>query len=1055
MDFQSVNGKEISLDVNKNHSEKNVKNIQSVESSTQDDLTKLPNDPAYWQNSVGIKSKISFKGCNADSIIESKVQELIQRGLSENYALAVAETCINPQSGEFSPIAENLLDFFYPFQTENGIKGKIKYLKSNLKNKRITKSKVDIVVDCDPLKILDSVKNSSGEFDKKNLTFLYKVIKTIGDNYSFCSLPFTDVSHILDMLKNKDGVVDDDKFARFASLYKSHEDGEIESILKVLDLFPQNKRDKIYSICSRLIQDNEVLFDNFSGLAHYCFDKDGNSLDENINDAQKIITFNKSLVFKDEFFDIYGNFPELRSFIMNIITNIDNQTSLDMLVSFLSNQIKLCGTVSDFAKNKLLEYLASGNNLDDFQYIYNSCCMEKSGVNNDFDDDLFQKVVELRNIIRITGANKSSKNGKDYLSLISGDIKPYEISFNNKVNLLNDLTKISSYISKNNIDGFKNLSTVILTLESSLKMENISLPVDKKFIAEFNKEILHSRDSYTKFENVMVSSIPMLEKLAKKDGLPLLYSRKAFLEDLSSICKSDEDIDLLIQKTGITPILDDNESDRKIIGYNGLIQLKELNLDNPKEKQIYSIMHKFMYANKVITGNDSFDEQINIILKACPEFINTIGKKQHRTHNYTLDVHSLLLLAYSINNPAYLTKLNSLDKTLLKISAIFHDIMKQENTVDKGHQNLSSLYARSIISKIFTSAETKDRVFGLIDNHHWLQEYSESRDRKETAKKLAFQFRMPNDFEIAKIMADSDLKAVSPSFYDHHKEMLDPGKLDLIQKNIDYMYSNGNAIFSDYIIKPSCLDDNIQFKDGKEYCVINLHELSNTCDMGKYGFMSGVNKEDLVFLVHMVDENSIYDSLSTVKMLTSPFNGGVLSESIITPENKRTYQNRKYGVLLSQENMNLVNESNSNQGSGVKKSFSNVISLIFDDNLKAKRNNFKSELFKNLEISEGDVSAEDYAEFFKNVLAYKRSLKQINPNKSYKLGNFNITGEQLILALNKYQRDLIHEKEETHNEIVGYLPKIQAVIAKVQNLDEVPDDLLKFANENNYPIILI
>ena len=139
MDFQSVNGKEISLDVNKNHSEKNVKNIQSVESSTQDDLTKLPNDPAYWQNSVGIKSKISFKGCNADSIIESKVQELIQRGLSENYALAVAETCINPQSGEFSPIAENLLDFFYPFQSENVIKEKIKYLKSNLKNKRITK----------------------------------------------------------------------------------------------------------------------------------------------------------------------------------------------------------------------------------------------------------------------------------------------------------------------------------------------------------------------------------------------------------------------------------------------------------------------------------------------------------------------------------------------------------------------------------------------------------------------------------------------------------------------------------------------------------------------------------------------------------------------------------------------------------------------------------------------------------------------------------------------------------------------------------------------------
>ena len=155
----------------------------------------------------------------------------------------------------------------------------------------------------------------------------------------------------------------------------------------------------------------------------------------------------------------------------------------------------------------------------------------------------------------------------------------------------------------------------------------------------------------------------------------------------------------IISKVGITPIY----SGSRITGYNGLISIDKLDVSNPNEKVVYDLMHKFLYENKVNTINSDLNEQLNIILKACPEFINTIGKKQHGTQKYTVDIHSLLVLAYSINNPAYNTNLKPIDKSLLKLTAIVHDIMKPEAEVDKTHQHTSANQARILGKKFFKS----------------------------------------------------------------------------------------------------------------------------------------------------------------------------------------------------------------------------------------------------------------------------------------------------------------------------------------------------------------
>ena len=985
-----------------------------------------------------------------DRRILEKSREMEGNGISQLYTNQTALSCIDLKTGEFSPVAQELVDFFYPPRNSTAMKS----LKNSIKNQYITWSKVDFDLEDNPSFLIDCLKNKDGEFDEVNLNYVFKIIKMYRSVFSCITVYFSDIVDIMNYIKDENGVADKNKFNNIKSIYKMlpHQDDVIR-IVKALEKFPEEKRKSIFETCSSLGQYEDVVSLNFEVLSGFCFDKDGNKIQSNIDYIMELFEINGEFVFHQEFIDICVKNPELRRFLQEVLSNFKNENCLDKIKDVIPAYQREDGSIPDFVKDKILEYTKSGRDLNGFTDVFNYCLRQTNGnYESGFNYDMFNKVLDFRKLARAAKSFKVINYANEYINIVNGNLNLGHMDFKDKVSILNGLTKIQEYIEKNNISGYDYIEKSISTIEAGLKLEDIALPIDKETKTEFLANILFSREDYTGFEQIMIDSIPVLESM--NEGLTLAYPRAEFLNDLTLICQNDEDIEILKQKAGIVPIFSD-KGQRIIVGYNGLIKLSDLDVNNPKEKQIYDCLSKFMYKNEVKTGNKALDEQLNIIIKTCPEFINTIGKKQHATHEYTLDIHSLLVMAYSMANPDYNRKLNSLDKTLLKISAIFHDIMKQENVVDKGHQNLSSLYTRSIIQKIFNSPEIQDRVFGLVDNHHWGEELSNTPDFERTAKELAFKFRRPNDFEIAKIMADSDLRAVSENFYEHRKGNLTSDKLDIIGKNIKYLYSNGNAVFSDYFVSPSSLEKHIQIKDGRSYKVVNMNSIPDNADMGEYGFRSGIKKTDLRFLVHMVDERDIYNNLNTVKLLTSPFNGGVLSESLISPKYNRTYSNREYGLLLSQENVNIVNEASSNQGSGIKKGFSKIIDLVFNNNFAEDRNNFKSQLLYYLGINPKDVSSEDYAEFYKNVLSAKTSLQQISTEKIYKLGSFSITGGDLIKAIKEYQDGLIDKQEKKHNEIIGYIPKIHAVIAKGKSINALPEGLLNFAYENNYPIILI
>ena len=91
----------------------------------------------------------------------------------------------------------------------------------------------------------------------------------------------------------------------------------------------------------------------------------------------------------------------------------------------------------------------------------------------------------------------------------------------------------------------------------------------------------------------------------------------------------------------------------------------------------------------------------------------------------------------------------------------------------------------------------------------------------------------------AKIFAKADLQAVSDSFYNSHKDALSSESLSSVEKAIARFNATGCAIFSDYPINEKKLNNCIETLSGREFRVINFHNIQHNEDLFDYGFEKG------------------------------------------------------------------------------------------------------------------------------------------------------------------------------------------------------------------------
>ena len=701
-----------------------------------------------------------------------------------------------------------------------------------------------------------------------------------------------------------------------------------------------------------------------------------------------------------------------------------NYTFLSIFARFNDTQLKQLYILLD---NKQIIKLIKKNKI----YGLDLCDFAKLGKNQ------FDTLIMLLQNKRIKTQNANSiMNLVSVYTTINSDVNLNNLSFKEKMRL------------KKELDEIKNLFKIkdLLNEDEIAKINSF----DEKLSKSLNSIITPTQVSDENIRNMMrgffANNNPQLEKLLaktdfsqfKKQGLPLKYPRQKFLEDLSAIFEnlSQDKQDEIMNKLDISPIK--NEFG-EIIGYNGIIDLNKLS-DDEIEGKVLSIATKFIKENSIITGNKDLDYALNSLIEGMPEFINIIGKQQHLTQQFSVDIHILTVLQKAISNKNY-QNLSNLDKTCLKFATILHDIAKSEGIIDKSHPEFSALYAKDILKKYKFPREIKDRIFELIKNHHWLEKYNKN---QVSADYTASLFRHKDDYTIAKIMAEADLKGVSDEFYGYFSDALEEKRQMPIQNSLNKINSFGQLIFTSKIIRKDLIPK-INYQ-GVDYKVIDFTKINQDTDLSKFGFAPEVTYDSLRLLVHMIEK--VID-LKMVNELLNTANQGFLCGSYISPDNFTTYDDRKFGVSLEAENANIANASDSNQGSGNKKDF-NIFSAIIsgnDEYLSQFRKKIPSIIKEELELSD-----EEYIALYE-LIASKKYLSQIKDDKTYSIKRKRITGKKIKKAIQKAQDELFNKRE--NNEVNLYNPKINAFVARVNSIEKIPQKCLDFVQKYDLPIYIL
>lgn len=297
--------------------------------------------------------------------------------------------------------------------------------------------------------------------------------------------------------------------------------------------------------------------------------------------------------------------------------------------------------------------------------------------------------------------------------------------------------------------------------EAKLKAEQeVQLKAKAEKVAQ-NKKTLGIFSTTNQLDNAIIKFKP--ETLGK-DGIPLKYSRNRFLGDLKAELEvlPPEERKLIEEKFDIR--LNPTEFNEVGVEMERIPIIPENIGTSKAEQKISQIIKNFTQENETLIEDPETKKVLDSIIQEFPEFTAVIGKKQHHTHQYSVDVHTIKNLQDNLQNHR-LEGLDSDSQLVLKYSTILHDLGKQfisDFCPDEGHARLSAIYTKKILGRMNLSPEIKSRILKQVEFHHWFKDYNMGR---LSAKGVTNLFKTKEDVTIAEIMARSDLKNVSDNFH--------------------------------------------------------------------------------------------------------------------------------------------------------------------------------------------------------------------------------------------------------------------------------------------------
>lgn len=667
-----------------------------------------------------------------------------------------------------------------------------------------------------------------------------------------------------------------------------------------------------------------------------------------------------------------------------------------------------------------------------------------NGLNKTLPEDVPDKILYI-------------KKYNEIAKLINRDIK--DLDMNQKEALY---TLFNSNLSDSIVEIYRkhipNFDSKInqLKIATGKYKDNISIPIDKQKLF---------------VTNILANNNPEAEEVLKnfdfaqyqKKGIPLKYSRDDFVAKINNLIEelSLQEQDIVLQNFGLIRGHDD---------FDGLLTNKSLENDSVSieaqniAKKIQKEIELFTHENEVLTGDEKADKVLTGLVQGLPEFAFFTGKKQHGTHIYSVDIHTLKVLQSVMNHPHY-AELSDNGKTILKMSVLMHDFGKKGGVIDAGHASLSSAYASSILQKFPFSDELKNRIIDIIENHHWFEKYNQGYTK---AHEVAALCRNPEDFLIYSMFAKADFESVKPDFHiklsegvsnQKEFEVFMEKKMIPIENELQKMRSKSNFVFdTKFMHNGENFPRKIVTIAGKpvELKVLNFNELKKNENLQKYGFAPDVTKETAHFLVHMPPFLSQFEN--TLKLTQNLSNKVAWSTSLIKNSSKNTVE--KYGFIFNAEQANLSLGYYENLALGHHRNIKDFFNILFLEKLdsnkiksevyKGKRVFLRDKLLETLKKNKTELTLEEYAKLAEYIIS-KKFLSQFNQDIS--IGNKTIKSSILKKSLEKTRLSLFAGTR--HNEIECVMPTVKGLYAKVSAIEDCPHEFLEFAAAHDLPIVLM
>lgn len=729
----------------------------------------------------------------------------------------------------------------------------------------------------------------------------------------------------------------------------------------------------------------------------------------------------------------------------------DNNTDIWKIVGTATNNNASMKYISEFYDTEKDFFLSHMGFSVDYQLkeLYASHFTNITDKNVDF-------AIELLHSRR---GKLNDSNLDDYINIIKSiDKQGYSfLDSNDKHTLLAVISKMSdtdkALLKKH---GF-NIDTISKTLSGVKPNVKISSAQQREFlVTTLSNNNAKANKVFKEFDFAKYGT----------DGLPLKYSRKDFMNNVEDILKDlpTQDRVEILSHYGI-------ENDN----FDGLLNnrpFEDLSGYSPEfknaAKKVQSEIDKFTTKNEVDIPDKEVKEILDGLIKGLPEFTSIVGKQQHRTHAYSVDIHMLKVLQDAMNNPTY-SKLSDKSKTVLKFAAILHDVGKAAGVIDSNHFRTSANYMSSILDKFNLPTEMKHQIIDAVDNHHWFGDFNTD---KLSAQDVAAKCRRSGDLDVYKILAKADLANVSSTFHyrvtgtsnkAEYDAFIDK-KMSEVDVEIKKMNSNAPVVFDSKILNGGKkFPTKKVVKDGVEYNVrvLNLADLPEGMPLEKYGFVSGTTKENATFGVHFSD--SLKESYDVIMSDSRRLAQGHPIFSYMLLKWGHAGRISQEGLIFNVDNSNTVIASSVNSVSGFKKNLREHSSPFFNDgsmvaNERAKISNLiREHLSENAGVK---LSRDEYAELFDKYLKSKKHISQIK--EDVKIGDKVIKANDLKTAIEKAQETLFTYNKSNevdgsfdgNNEMTTVDPVPVGLYSTKFRIEDCSPELLKMAEEEGLPIIL-